>query len=224
MSLLSTLLLGYAGAAFVMVPLHLAYRTATLQRYMISDDPHRSVDDAKLHRDAVINSTLSMSLIFAISFGLQEHLFLQGSAAWWVLAIEASAVLFIYDFSYYFVHRYPFHEWKMLRGVHAVHHAARNPRTIDSLLLHPIETMLGLALLFGSIALVGGIHLATFAPLFFVYTTLNVLNHAGINIPHFPFRTLGILAEKHDKHHHSMLSGNYASITPIPDLLFGTSE
>ena len=29
---------------------------------------------------------------------------------------------------------------------------------------------------------------------------------------------------KHDRHHHSMLSGNYASITPLPDIIFGTVE
>jgi sterol desaturase/sphingolipid hydroxylase (fatty acid hydroxylase superfamily) len=35
---------------------------------------------------------------------------------------------------------------------------------------------------------------------------------------------LGVLAAKHDRHHHSMLSGNYASITPLPDIIFGTVE
>ena len=112
----------------------------------------------------------------------------------------------------------------MLRDVHAVHHAARNPRATDAQLLHPLETALGLLSFLASIAIVGGVHLATFGVLFSAYTSLNVLNHAGIDIPHFPFKTLGILAAKHDRHHHSMLSGNYASITPLPDFIFGTLE
>ena len=37
-------------------------------------------------------------------------------------------------------------------------------------------------------------------------------------------RTLGVLAVKHDKHHHSMLSGNYAFLTSVPDSIFGTVE
>ena len=85
-------------------------------------------------------------------------------------------------------------------------------------------SFLGLALLFTSILIVGGIHLYAFAPIFLAYTTLNVFNHSGIAMPWFPFKTIGILAIKHDRHHHSMLSGNYASITPLPDYLFGTSE
>ncbi len=130
----------------------------------------------------------------------------------------------IYDFAYYFVHRYPFHEWKMLRGVHSVHHAARNPRFIDSLLLHPVETVIGLGLFFGSCAVVGGVHIYTLAAMFITYTAFMILNHAGIDYPKFPFKTLGILAAKHDRHHHSMLSGNYAAVTPLPDIIFGTVE
>jgi sterol desaturase/sphingolipid hydroxylase (fatty acid hydroxylase superfamily) len=91
-------------------------------------------------------------------------------------------------------------------------------------LLHPVETILGLGLFFGSVALVGGVHIYTLGALFTTYTALNILNHAGIDVPHFPFKTLGVLAAKHDRHHHSMLSGNYASITPLPDIIFGTVE
>ena len=58
--------------------------------------------------------------------------------------------------------------------------------------------------------------------IFVFYTVFNVLNHAGVNVPRFPLKTLGVLAVKHDRHHHSMLSGNYASITPLPDIVFRT--
>jgi sterol desaturase/sphingolipid hydroxylase (fatty acid hydroxylase superfamily) len=224
MDMLAILGTGYTSAAVAIGFMAYAYTAESMRPYLISEDPNRSADIEELKRDIVLNTTVSVVLITAVCFGLRDWLFYTGEAPVWVLGLEALAVLYIYDFSYYFVHRYLFHEWNILRNVHAVHHAARNPRTVDSLLLHPVETVAGLALLFGSILAVGGIHLWVFAPIFVIYTTLNVLNHAGVNIPHFPFKTMGVLAVKHDKHHHSMLSGNYASITPVPDMVFGTVE
>lgn len=218
------LLLGFASGGIVNEILQRNFDRASIHKYVISDDPHRNIDDAELDRRVRLNTIVSLTLILAVSFGLQSFLFHMEAIPVWQMAIEFVAVVFIYDFAYYFVHRYPFHEWSILRNVHAVHHAAQYPRAKDALLLHPIETFLGLSLLFGSIAVVGGIHIYTFALLFVLYTALNVLNHAGLNIPHFPMKTLGWLADKHDKHHHSMLSGNYASITPVPDIVFGTTE
>jgi sterol desaturase/sphingolipid hydroxylase (fatty acid hydroxylase superfamily) len=167
---------------------------------------------------------VSVTLIFSVMFGLGKYLYYDHSIPAWRYVLEAVTVILIYDFGYYFMHRYPFHEWKILRGVHSVHHAARNPRFIDSLLLHPVETVLGLGLFFGTVALVGGVHIYTLAALFTTYTALMILNHAGVDYPRFPFKTLGILAAKHDRHHHSMLSGNYAAVTPLPDIIFGTVE
>lgn len=224
MKLLLVLMVGNTVAGGVMAFLHFLYRSEAGKRSMISDDPHRSVSEAKLWRDVIVNMVFSVALIFGTCFGLKEYLFYERDAPLWVMCVEALVVILIYDFAYYFMHRYPFHEWKLMRSVHAVHHAARNPRSVDSLLLHPAETAGGLLLLFASIGAVGGIHIYTFAPIFIAYTTLNVLNHAGVAIDRFPFRTLGVLAVKHDRHHHSMLSGNYASITPLPDIVFDTVE
>ena len=80
------------------------------------------------------------------------------------------------------------------------------------------------AIAIGSMALVGGVHIYTLAAMFTTYTAFMILNHAGVDYPRFPFKTLGILAAKHDRHHHSMLSGNYAAVTPLPDIIFGTVE
>jgi sterol desaturase/sphingolipid hydroxylase (fatty acid hydroxylase superfamily) len=222
MTLFGILMIGYVASTVTLVFLQLLYRSELGKRHMISDDPHRSVEDARVYRDVALNATVSVVLIFSITYGFYDALFYAGPTPVWVMVLEALAVILIYDFAYYFFHRYPLHEWKLLRWVHAVHHAARNPRTIDSLLLHPIETVSGLGLLFGSIAVVGGVHLYTFGVIFVFYTVFNILNHAGVNVPRFPFKTLGVLAVKHDRHHHSMLSGNYASITPLPDIVFRT--
>jgi sterol desaturase/sphingolipid hydroxylase (fatty acid hydroxylase superfamily) len=71
---------------------------------------------------------------------------------------------------------------------------------------------------------VGPVNIYTFAGVFVIYSCLNILNHTGLDLPFFPFRTLSYLARKHDGHHISMRSGNYASITPLFDRLFGTAE
>ena len=222
MTLFVILMIGYTTAGLSMALLHFVYSSPKMERYLISDDPNRSVSGKRLARDAVLNMAVSVALIFAMTYGLKDYLFYATETPLWVMAIEAVAAVLVYDFGYYFMHRYPFHEWRLLRWVHSVHHAARNPRTVDSLLLHPIETVGGLGLLYGTIWLIGGVHIYTFAPIFVAYTTLNVWNHAGVMLPFFGFRTMGKLSLKHDRHHHSMMAGNYASITPLPDIVFGT--
>ncbi|MEM7136515.1 MAG: sterol desaturase family protein [Myxococcota bacterium] len=221
---LAVVLISYASAGLAQLVLTLTYRSTKAEKYLISDDPHRSVSERELRWRVVLNTTVSVVLIFSVMFGLGKYLYYDRSIPLWRFLLEVTTVILIYDFGYYFMHRYLFHEWKILRGVHAVHHAARNPRYIDSLLLHPVETIMGLCLFFGSVALVGGVHLYTLGVLFAAYTGLNILNHAGVDAPRFPFKTLGVLAAKHDRHHHSMISGNYASITPLPDIIFGTVE
>jgi len=224
MKALLVILGSYASAGLAIVVLLAAYRSKSAERYLISDDPHRSKSDREVYWRAALNSAVSITLIFSAMFGFADYLYYDRAIPGWRYVLEAVTVILIYDFGYYFMHRYPFHEWKILRGVHSVHHAARNPRVIDSLLLHPVETVLGLGLFFGSVALVGGVHIYTLGALFVAYTAFNILNHAGVDVPHFPLKTLGILAAKHDRHHHSMRSGNYASITPLPDIIFGTVE
>jgi sterol desaturase/sphingolipid hydroxylase (fatty acid hydroxylase superfamily) len=224
MKVFFVILASYASAGLAIALLLYAYHSTKTQQYLISDDPHRSTSDRALYWRVALNTTVSITLIFSVMYGLGDYLYYDHAAPAWRYLLEAVTVILIYDFAYYFMHRYPFHEWQILRGVHSVHHASRNPRVIDSLLLHPVETILGLGLFFGSAALVGGVHIYTLGVLFTAYTAFNILNHAGIDIPRFPFKTLGVLAAKHDRHHHSMLSGNYASITPLPDIIFGTVE
>lgn len=224
MKVLAVVLISYTSAGLAQAVLQWTYRSKRAEKFLISDDPHRSVTQRELYWRAALNITVSVTLIFSLMFGLGEYLYYDHAIPVWRFALEAVTVVLIYDFGYYFMHRYLFHEWKILRGVHSVHHAARNPRYVDSLLLHPVETVMGLSLFFGSVALVGGVHLYTLGIVFATYTGLNILNHAGVDVPHFPFKTLGVLAAKHDRHHHSMISGNYASITPLPDIIFGTVE
>ena len=62
---------------------------------------------------------------------------------WWRYVVDIVAVLAIYDFSYYLVHRFLFHG-KALRKVHALHHRAHVALpSSDSLYVHPLETLIG---------------------------------------------------------------------------------
>ncbi len=218
------LLIGFTTGGISFAYLSRLVKDPKAQEYVISADPHRRMDGDELNRIVRLNQLVSIVCIVGLTFGLYSWLFYTHEVPWWRHLLEALTVIFIYDFGYYFMHRFLFHEWSVLRKVHAVHHAANYPQSIDSLLLHPVETVMGLGLLTASILAVGGIHIYTFAPIFVMYTTYNVWNHAGINIPHGPMKIMGRIAVIHDKHHHSMRSGNYASLTPLPDLIFGTAQ
>ncbi len=224
MKLFVILVLGYSAASITLVLLKRAFHSESMKGWIISDDPRRSIDSARLRRTVRLNSLVSVAFMSLCSYLFSDFLIHERAVSLWRMVFDTVLVIILYDFGYYFIHRYPFHEWKMLRRVHSIHHKTRHPRGIDSLLLHPAETCIGLGAFLAAVALAGGVHYYSFGVLFVGYSTLNVINHAGIGFQRFPLRTMGHLAVQHDKHHHSMLSGNYAFLTPIPDTLFGTIE
>ena len=215
-------ILGLSGA--VLAGCAWLYRRPAAEPYRIREERGRKLKGARLVRSAVINSTLSVALVLGTSWWASDALFTEELPAWWVLPLQAIAILGVYDVAYYFVHRFAFHRWSVLKGVHAVHHMARYPTAIDALFLHPVETTIGLGLLFGSTWVVGPVHVYAFAGAFLVYSLLNILIHAGLSRAAFPFRAISYLARKHDQHHTGMQSGNFASITPLCDLLFRTAQ
>ncbi len=224
MKLFIILVLGYSAGSITMLLLKRAFNSDSMKSWVISNDPERSVDSASLRRSVRLNSLVSVGFMGVCSYLFHDFLIHERAVSVGRMVLDVVAVIILYDFVYYLIHRYPFHEWKLLRRVHSIHHKTRHPRGIDSLLLHPAETCIGLGAFLAAVALVGGVHYSSFAVLFIGYTTLNVINHAGIGFQRFPLRTLGRLAIRHDKHHHTRRAGNYAFLTPIPDTLFGTNE
>ena len=224
MNILIAILVAYTVAGAVQLVLKITYNTEKGRSYLLYADPKRSKTEQELRKAVLLNIVVSISFISTVVYFLHPLLVYETNVPWWRYIAEGATVIFIYDFGYYFMHRYLFHGWQPLMRVHSVHHAAKHPRMIDSLLLHPTETLMGLSLFFASMAIVGGVHVYVFAVLFSAYSVLNLLNHSGINMPYFPLKTLGKLSIIHDKHHHNMRKGNYASITPFPDMIFGTTE
>lgn len=171
---------------------------------------------------------LTVNMVFYIAI-LPFFVTLQPQSPWRVL-LDVILVLMVYDLFYYVVHRFLFHGKGYFRRVHAVHHQARSRITsIDSYLLHPVEILIGIALYFATIVLLGlagmaPFHAVTIILSNLVYTQLNQVNHCRIDLDYFPFRTLNWIAMKHDAHHLDMHKGNYATITLLYDKLFGTLE
>ena len=224
MSLYVMLSIVLALSGTLLIGLTLLYRMPITENHRIREEPQRTPKDQKFWRIAVFNSVLSISMVYALTYLLYAFLFYEEAASLWRMLFEGVALLITYDFAYYLVHRYPFHQWGLLKRVHAVHHTVRYPTAYDSLYMHPLENAIGLALLMFCTFVVGPVSIYSFAGVFVVYSVLNILNHAGLDLPFFPFRTITALSRKHDRHHVSMRSGNYASITPLFDLLFGTAE
>jgi methylsterol monooxygenase/4-alpha-methyl-delta7-sterol-4alpha-methyl oxidase len=137
---------------------------------------------------------------------------------------EATAMILLYDFGYYLMHRFGFHSWSVGRRIHSVHHSIRTPYTPDSLYIHPAETAAGVSLFLVCMAIVGPVGVWSFALAFLVYSVTNLFIHSGLDLPFAPFNLLTAVVRHHDIHHDSMKAGYYASITPIWDLVFGTAR
>ena len=146
----------------------------------------------------------------------------------WRHLIDIVAVLMLFDFFYYLTHRFLFHG-KPLRKIHALHHQVRQPTHIDALFVHPLETSIGLGLFLGSIPLIaalagGPLSAFSSAVAMLVFTQANIVNHAYVNLPYFPFKTLDSITSIHAAHHVDMNRGNFATLTMLYDWLFGTLE
>jgi len=224
MSLFMMLSIVLALAGALLIGLTLLFRMPVTDNHRIREEPVKTLKGQKFWRIAIFNSVLSISMVYGLTYLLYAFLFYEEAASPWRMALEGVGILITYDFAYYLVHRYPFHQWRLLKKVHAVHHTVRYPTAYDSLYMHPLENAIGLALLMLCTFVVGPVSIYSFAGVFMIYSGLNILNHTGLDLPFFPFRTLTALARKHDRHHVSMRSGNYASITPLFDRLFGTAE
>jgi sterol desaturase/sphingolipid hydroxylase (fatty acid hydroxylase superfamily) len=187
----------------------------------IREEPERKLKGPAVMARMGLNMVFSLILVFGFTHLLADRLFYDKPVAWWRGPLEGIGILGVYDVLYYLLHRYPFHQWPLLKRVHAVHHRARHPIAVDSFFLYSVENFLGLALLTFCTWLVGPVNVYAFGVVFFVYSWLNIIVHCGVDLP-IPY--FGMLARKHHVHHADMRAGNYASITPLPDLIFGTAE
>ena len=150
----------------------------------------------------------------------------------WEILIDMVVILMVYDFFYYLVHRFLFHDAGFLAGplmwVHAVHHRQHNPCRQDSSYIHPIEVAMGLGLYVAVIAalspLLGKYNVLTIIITWTAFSQINLHNHDLWESEKFPFKYLAYMAEMHHNHHAKFTGGNFATISLLYDWMFGTLD
>lgn len=151
---------------------------------------------------------------------------------WWQVLLDIAVILLVYDFFYYLVHRFLFHDGGFLGGplmwVHAVHHRQHNPCRQDSSYIHPIEVAMGLGLYAGTIfalsLLLGEFHVVAIVLTWVAFSQINLHNHDLWETDRFPFRYLATMSRMHHHHHARFTGGNFATITLLYDWMFGTLD
>jgi sterol desaturase/sphingolipid hydroxylase (fatty acid hydroxylase superfamily) len=151
---------------------------------------------------------------------------------WWRVVLDCAVILMVYDFFYYLMHRFLFHDGGVLGGplmwVHAVHHRQHNPCRDDSSYIHPLEVAMGLGLytacIFGLSLLMGGFQVVTVVVTWVAFSQINLHNHDLWESDRFPFRYLNTMSVMHHNHHARFTGGNFATITLLYDWMFGTLD
>lgn len=153
---------------------------------------------------------------------------------WWRVLVDCFVILMVYDFFYYLVHRFLFHDggWFKNGGplmwVHAVHHRQHNPCRMDSSYIHPIEVAMGLGLyvacIFGLSFVMGNFHVVTIIVTWIAFSEINLHNHDLWKVDRFPFKYLNTMSVMHHNHHARFTGGNFATISLLYDWMFGTLD
>jgi sterol desaturase/sphingolipid hydroxylase (fatty acid hydroxylase superfamily) len=208
----------------------LAFLVPALQRMR---DLNREADARKMSRKRFrdwvrVNQRAGLAANVVFYLGVLPFSVSLAPRPLWRHVVDIAVVLLVFDLFYYATHRFLFHG-RPLRKIHALHHQARTPTHVDAFYVHPVETVIGLALFLFSIPLVAAVAGAplsaySMAVATLVFTQVNTLNHTFVHLPYFPWRTLDTLTSLHAAHHVDMNRGNFATLTMLYDWLFGTLE
>ncbi len=137
---------------------------------------------------------------------------------WWLQAIE---VVVLSDFLIYWGHRLQ-HRLPLLWRFHSIHHTAEHLDWLAAHREHPIDTVYTVGLI-NLPAFVLGFPLETLAGFIAFRGIWAIYIHSNVRLPIGPLRMLIGAPELHHWHHdRDRDAGNYANISPLMDLLFGT--
>lgn len=140
------------------------------------------------------------------------------------LLLEFFAVFFLFDITYYFLHR-TLHQEPFYSKIHIKHHKTFNPTFFTAFAFHPLEGVVaGLISVFWVWAL--DFHIHTIFTILLFQGFMNFSVHSAHE--YFPQRWLSKWYTKwfisptfHDLHH-SRVDYNFGGFTTVPDFLFGT--
>ena len=138
--------------------------------------------------------------------------------SWWLQAIE---VVILSDFVIYWAHRLQ-HRVGFLWRFHSIHHSAEHLDWLAAHREHPLDTIYTVGLI-NLPAFILGFPLETLAGFFAFRGLWAIYIHSNVRLPIGPLRWFIGAPELHHWHHErAREAGNYANISPLMDLLFGT--
>lgn len=189
------------------------------------ENPRYAANQAWNRKWAVVFMAVIFGLIMPFALTTEPQ-------PWWRVVVDCFVILMVYDFFYYLVHRFLFHDAGFLGGplmwVHAVHHRQHNPCRMDSSYIHPIEVAMGLGLyvvcIFALSRFMGGFSVVTIVVTWMAFSEINLHNHDLWKVDRFPFRYLNTMSVMHHNHHARFTGGNFATISLLYDWMFGTLD
>lgn len=138
--------------------------------------------------------------------------------SWWAQVLE---VILLSDLLIYWGHRLQ-HNVGFLWRFHSIHHSAEHLDWLAAHREHPVDTIYTMGLI-NLPAFVLGFPLETIAGLIAFRGIWAIYIHSNVRLPLGPLRILIGAPELHHWHHdRDRRAGNYANISPLMDLLFGT--
>jgi len=140
------------------------------------------------------------------------------SQPWWLQAVE---VVLLSDFFIYWGHRLQ-HRVGFLWRFHAVHHSAEDLDWLAAHREHPLDTIYTVGLI-NLPAILLGFPLETIAGFIAFRGLWAIYIHSNVRLPLGPLRMLLGSPELHHWHHdRDREAGNYANLSPLMDIVFGT--
>jgi len=137
---------------------------------------------------------------------------------WWLQFLE---VILLSDFFVYWGHRLQ-HASPLLWRFHGVHHTAEHLDWLAAHREHPLDTVYTMGLI-NLPAVLLGFPLETIAGFIAFRGVWAIYIHSNVRLPIGPLRMLIGAPELHHWHHdRNRDAGNYANISPLMDLAFGT--
>ncbi len=140
------------------------------------------------------------------------------SQSWWLQSME---VVVLSDFLIYWGHRIQ-HKVGFLWRFHKVHHSAEHLDFLAAHREHPLDTLFTVGVI-NLPAFILGFPLETIAGLIAFRGIWAIYIHSNVRLPIGPLRMIIGAPELHHWHHDlNRDAGNYANISPLLDIIFGT--
>jgi sterol desaturase/sphingolipid hydroxylase (fatty acid hydroxylase superfamily) len=137
---------------------------------------------------------------------------------WWLQAVE---VIILSDLFIYWGHRIQ-HRVPLLWRFHSIHHSAEHLDWLAAHREHPVDTVYTMGLINLPVFLLG-FPVETLAGLIAFRGIWAIYIHSNVRLPIGPLRWFIGAPELHHWHHDKTRdAGNYANISPLMDIIFGT--